>query len=327
MMKILAAVMRVAALGLMSACATPAPDEPALLLIDGSRLPPVNVSMSVPNLSHCTDSGDQTLRLNAQQPVTVLVHGCFSSAGRYRGMAQVLAFHGQQTVCFNYNDRDSLLRSAAQLDAAITGLARGLDKQPITVLGHSQGALIARKAMSIGQADAIEGKDGSLRLVTVSGPFGGIAAARHCGSRLWKTLSLGLVGPICQIVTGDKWSEITYTSPFIVDPPPLDPRVTDFLKIVTDEGGSCRRMSQGACVESDAIFSLAEQRNPAIDNDPRVKIVEVKAGHVEIVGNNRNGPVKLIAVLQEQGVIKPTAPEQKEKFGLLLTRLFGEAAR
>ncbi|HEX8612000.1 MAG TPA: alpha/beta hydrolase [Telluria sp.] len=327
MTRILAALMALAALGLTTGCATPAQDEPALLVIDGSHLPPANVSMTVPGLSHCTDSGDHTLRLNAQQPVTVLVHGCFSSAGRYRGMAQVLAFHGQQTVCFNYNDRDSLRRSAEQLDTALTQLARGLDQQPLTVLGHSQGALISRKAMSVSQPDAVGGKDASLRLVTVSGPFGGIAAARHCGSRLWKTLSLGLVGPICQIVTGDKWSEITYSSPFIVDPPPLDPRVTDFLKIVTDEGGSCRRMSQGACVESDAIFSLAEQRNPAIDNDLRVKIVEVKAGHVEIVGNNRDGPVKLIAVLQEQGVIKPTAPERREKFGLLLTRLFGEAAR
>ena len=100
----------------------------------------------------------------------------------------------------------------------------------------------------------------------------------------------------------------------------------DFLKVVTDEGGSCRRMSNGACVESDAIFSLAEQRNPAVDSDPLVNIVAVKAGHVEIVGNNRIGPAKLIAVLQEHGVIKPTEPDRMEKFGLLLTRLFGDAA-
>lgn len=323
MKRIPAAVMALAALGL-TACATAPPSQPALLAIDGTHLPPANVSLTVPGLSPCTDSGDHTLRLNAQQPVTVLVHGCFSSAGRYRGMAQVLAFHGQQTVCFNYNDRDSLLRSADQLDTALAALAKGLDRQPITVLGHSQGALISRKAMSVGQS---AGEHAPLRLVTVSGPFGGIAAARHCGNPLWKALSLGLVGPICQIVTGDKWSEITSTSPFIVDPPPLAARVTNFLKIETNEDGSCRRMRQGACVESDAVFSLAEQRNPAIDNDPRTKVVEVKAGHVEIVGNNRDGPLKLIAVLQEQGVIRPTAPHQKEKFSLLLTRLFGEAAR
>ncbi len=327
MIKIYAAATAIAALGLLSGCATPPAREPALLTIDATRLPPPNISASIPGLSQCTDSGDHTLALNAQQPVTVLVHGCFSSAGRYRGMAQVLAFHGQQTVCFNYNDRDSLVVSAGQLDAAVSQLATKLENKHITVIGHSQGALIARKAMSVSKSAAIEGADLKLRLVTVSGPFGGIAAARHCGNPLWKTLSLGLVAPICQIVTGDKWSEITYSSPFIREPGALDGRVTDFLKIVTDEGGSCRRVSNGACVESDAIFSLAEQRNQAVDRDPLINIVEVKAGHVEIVGNNRVGPVKLIAVLQEHGVIKPTQPERMEKFGQLLTRLFGDAPR
>ena len=328
MKKIFAAAVAIAAfgsLGLMTGCVTPAPPEPALLTIDGSRLPPANISVSIPGLSQCTDAGDHTLTLNAQQPVIVLVHGCFSSAGRYRGMAQVLAFHGQQTACFNYNDRDSLLVSADQLNSALDQLVKRMENKHITVIGHSQGALITRNAMSISKSDAIEPKEAQLRLVTVSGPFCGIAAARHCGSALWKTLSLGLVAPICQIVTGDKWSEITSTSPFILKPGPLDPRVTDFLKIETNENGSCRRMNNGNCVESDAIFSLAEQRNPAVDRDPLVHIVEVKAGHVEIVGNNRIGPAKLIAILQQHAVIKPTKPEQKEKFGMLLTRLFGNA--
>ncbi len=324
-MRIPAVLMASAALALVTACTTPAPGETALMTIDGSRLPAPDISVAIPGLSHCTDGGDHALKLNTRQPVTVLVHGCFSSAGRYRGMAQVLAFHGQQSVCFNYNDRDSLLVSGGQLNAALDQLARKMENKHITVIGHSQGALIARKAMSVSKSARIESQDVKLRLVTVSGPFGGIAAARHCGNPLWKTLSLGLVAPICQLVTGDKWSEITYTSPFILAPGPLDPRVTGFLKIDTDEAGSCRRVSHGTCVESDAIFSLAEQRNPAVDRDPLVKVVEIKAGHVEIVGNNRIAPVKLIALLQEQGIIEPTRPERQEKFGLLLTRLYGNA--
>ena len=187
-MKIVAAVLAMAALGLVTGCATPVPAEPALLTIDGSRLPPPNLSVTIPGLSQCTDSSDHTLKLNAQQPVTVLVHGCFSSAGRYRGMAQVLAFHGQQTVCFNYKDRDSLLVSAGQLNGALDQLASKLENKHITVIGHSQGALISRKALTVSRPDAVEGKDVQLRLVTVSGPFGGIDAARHCGSPLLRTL-------------------------------------------------------------------------------------------------------------------------------------------
>ncbi|MES2321888.1 MAG: alpha/beta hydrolase [Pseudomonadota bacterium] len=325
-MRILALI-AIAALGLVAGCATPVAPDTALMTIDATRLPPANLSVTIPGLSQCTDSGDRTLHLNAQQPVTVLVHGCFSSAGRFRGMAQVLAFHGQQTVCFNYKDRDSLLVSAAQLTASLAQLASRLENKHITVIGHSQGALVARKALSASTLDAMADQDAQLRLVTVSGPFGGIAAARHCGSSLLRTLSLGLVGQICQVVTGDKWSEISATAPFILKPAPLDRRVKDFLKVETDESGSCRRMSNGSCVESDAIFSLAEQRNPALDRDPLINIVAVKAGHVEIVGNNRVGPAKLIAVLQDHGVIKPTEAERLEKFGLLLTHLYGDTMR
>jgi hypothetical protein len=324
MNRFLSAIFAMVVAGFMTGCATPMPTDPALEVIDSSRLPPANISVNIPGLSPCTDSLDRSVKLNAQQPVTVLVHGCFSSAGRFRGMAQVLAFHGQQTVCFNYNDRDSLVVSAGQLKVALDQLAKVMESKHITVLGHSQGALIARKAMSLSEPVAIQRNEEQLRLVTVSGPFAGIAAARHCGNPVLRVLSLGLVAPICQLVTGDKWSEITATSPFILKPGSLDGRVTNFLKINTDEQGSCRRMGNGSCAESDAIFSLAEQRNPAVDVDPLVNIVEVKAGHVEIVGNNRVGPVKLIAILQENGVIEPTAPERAEKFSLLMTQLYGE---
>lgn len=327
MKRLFTAMIAFAACLLATGCATRAPAEPVLLSIDESRLPAPDISLKIPGLSQCTDNGDPILKLNTQQPVTVLVHGCFSSAGRFRGLAQVLAFQGQQTVCFSYNDRDSLLVSADQLNTALDRLVKRLENKQVTVIGHSQGALISRKALSVSKAAAIEDRQAQLRLVTVSGPFGGIASARHCGSRFWRTVSLGVVGQICQLVTGDKWSEITYSSPFILQPGPLDPRVKDFLKVVTDEDGSCRRMDNGKCVESDAIFSLAEQRNPVVDSDPLVNIVAVKAGHVEIVGNNRVGPVKLIDVLQEHGVIRPTAPERAASFGRLLTRLFGNASR
>jgi hypothetical protein len=38
-------------------------------------------------------------------------------------------------------------------------------------------------------------------------------------------------------------------------------QVSGYLKVDTDEGGSCRRFDNaGACKESDAVFSLGEQR-------------------------------------------------------------------
>ena len=124
------------------------------------------------------------------------------------------------------------------------------------------------------------------------------------------------------MATGPKWTDITYSSHFIREPGALAPRVIDHLKIDTDERDTCRRTEGGRCVEDDDVFSLAEQRNSLVENDSRVKRIEVKAGHVEIVGDKRAAPVKLIAILQQQGVIHPTLPAQLPALSLLLSQIY-----
>jgi hypothetical protein len=319
------AALATATIALLAGCATPQHSDAELQRIDQSQLPEANISLRIPGLGPCTDNPDRSLHLNAQQPVTVLVHGCFGSSGLFRGLAQVLAFHGQQTACFTYNDRDSMLRSSAQLNAALDRLGQQMDDKRVTVIGHSQGALVARKALVADRPDAISNRDLKLRLVTVSGPFAGIASAKQCGNPLTRVLTLGLIGPMCKIVTGDKWSEITYNSPFILQPGALHPQVEGHLKVVTDERGSCRRLKDGACAQSDEIFSLEEQRNALVDGHPLVKVVQVKAGHVEIVGDQRVAPSKLISVLQQNAIIQPTAPHRTQSLQLLLSQLYGLA--
>ena len=325
MSKFFPALMAVAAAALLAGCAAEGRIEPELQTFDQGTLPTPNISLNIPGLGPCTDNPDRTLPLNSQQPVTVLVHGCFSSSGLFRGLAQVLAFHGQQTACFAYNDRDSMMLSSGQLNTALGQLAQKMDAKNVTVIGHSVGALIARKALVADRPDPIRSDDVKLRLVTVSGPFAGIASARQCGDPLTRLLTLGLIGSLCKMVTGDKWSEITYSSDFIRKPGNLIGQVHDYLKVVTNEKGSCRQSQGGACIESDEIFSLEEQRNPLIDRDPLVKIVEVQAGHVEIVGDQHVAPVKLIAILQQNGILNPTEPERTAKLNMLLTSLYGAA--
>ncbi|MEO5660505.1 MAG: alpha/beta hydrolase [Polaromonas sp.] len=325
MTRFVAVAMAVAAMTLLAGCATESMTDSELENFELVELPSANITLNIPGLGPCTDNPDRSLRLNTQQPVNVLVHGCFGSSGNFRGLAQVLAFHGQQTACFTYNDRDSMMLSSAQLNSALDQLAPKMANPRVTVIGHSQGALIARKALVANRPDAISNPALRLRLVTVSGPFAGIASAHQCGDPLTRVLTFGLIGPICKIVTGDKWSEITYNSPFILQPGALHGQVDDYLKVVTDENGSCRRSKDGVCLESDEIFSLQEQRNAAVDSDPLVKIAQVKAGHVEIVGDKRVAPVKLIAILQQNGVIEPTEPERTAKLKRLLSHLYGAA--
>ena len=310
---------------MLQACAFTANVDPALLSIDSAGLPSPDIATVIPGMGPCTDDPDRTLHLSASEPVTVLVHGCFGSTGQFRALAQVMAFHGQQTACFTYDDRAALDIPASDLAASVDKLSRLLktsSADPVTLVGHSQGALIARRALTTRQPHAESSS--TLRLLTISGPFSGIAAANACGSPTVRALTLGLIAPMCRLGTGDKWADITYNSEFIRNPGTLSGRVSRHLKIDTDETGTCRRKVDEACVESDLIFTLDEQRNPAVDRDPAAEVVEVKAGHVEIVGDTRVAPMKLIALLQDKGIIRQTEQHRTGAFRRLLEDVYGD---
>jgi len=148
------------------------------------------------------------------------------------------------------------------------------------VIGHSQGALVSRKALVAARPNPMQDKEAQLRLVTISGPFSGIASAKQCGSPTlyMRVLTLGLVEQLCKIVSGDKWYEITSASDFIRQPGDLRDQVQTYLKINTDER-VCLLSQQGwRCTEKDYTFSLEEQRFAPIDKAPLVQNVEIKAG-------------------------------------------------
>jgi pimeloyl-ACP methyl ester carboxylesterase len=307
----------------LTGCAISPPYVPEPQPLQRGSLPPPNAALNVPHLRPCTDSADHTLHLNTGYPVTVLVHGCNGSAGRFRSLAQLYAFHGQQAVCFSYDDRESLVLSSGRLIAALDELAGSIRDKHVTVIGHSMGGLLARKAMEHDRSGEWQRNQASLTLATVSAPLAGIQVASPCGSSLLHWLSLGTLPGICWIVTGDNWYEITSPSSFIRLPGPLLPSVRRYLKIVTDERDTCRRKNaNGTCIESDYVFSLAEQYHPLIDVYPRLVNIEVAAGHVEIVGSKEVAPRKLLAILQHEGLLAPTPPERLGALEQLLADLY-----
>ncbi len=77
------------------------------------------------------------------------MHGCSGSSGQIRGLAQVLAFYGQQTACFTYDDCARLADSATELRRAIDRLVAQARAPQITIIGHSQGALFAHKSLTL----------------------------------------------------------------------------------------------------------------------------------------------------------------------------------
>ena len=311
-----------AALALSAGC-TAIRYEPDPQPLEPGRLPAPDLAVSIPHLGPCTDSPDRTLRFNSNYPVTVLVHGCNGSAGRFRALAQLYAFHGQQSVCFSYDDRDSLLVSSGQLIGALDALASRLRDHHLTVIGHSMGGLVARKALELERRGEWRNADATIRLATISAPISGIAASSTCGITPLQWLSLGVLPGMCWLITGDNWSEITPYSDFIRRPGPLLPSVQRYLKVVTDERDTCRRRTKdGYCLESDHIFSLAEQYQPVVDRYPQLVNVEVEAGHVEIVGYKDVAPRKLLSILQREDMLATTPPERRSALERLLAILY-----
>lgn len=308
---------------LLSGCVFLRPPDLDPTPLEASQLPAADISVQLPQLGPCTDAPQRAFSLDSSKPVTVLVHGCNGSAGRFRSLAQLYAFHGQQAVCFSYDDRASLVQSSEQLAAAVGALARRMRNRDITVIGHSMGGLVARKAMEGERRVEWEGEGVNVNLVTVSAPVSGIAAAIPCGYRTLHWASLGIVPLTCWAITGANWYEITASSDFIRRPGPLVASVRRYVKVVTDERGACRRRdAAGACVQSDDIFGLAEQYQPIIDGYPRLTNVQVASGHVEIVGYKGVAPRQLVSILQQQGLLAATAVGREAALGRLLAELY-----
>ena len=259
----------------------------------------------IPGLYPCTEGGRGVIDLDPEKPLTLLVHGCSSSGARFKTLANVFEASGQQTLCFNYNDRDYLNTSATQLAEALSFLQGRLAPQQLTILGHSQGGLVARRALQADLPRPVRTRPGfTYRLVTVSTPFAGIASSADCGKTWLHVVSLSTTVVVCLVITGNKWTEIFPGSGFMKNPAPVS--VTRHLQIITDERESCRtRRADGQCEVDDFVFGLAEQRNELIARDPTWDSVTLREGHAAVVGENGVSPRLLIETLQREGILLP----------------------
>ena len=276
---------------------------------------PVRIATSAPidieGIGACGERSGREVALDPKRPLAVLVHGCMASERDFATLAKIFAVHDQQTVCYRYDDRASIRKSAEGLRAALTKLVGSLEPTNVLVLGHSQGGLVARLALTARADRPLAYAD--YRLVTVSSPFGGIRAARDCGSLPLHLASFGMTLAVCRAVSGAKWNEIHARASAVKSPALLAPAVHEHLTIVTDERDTCRKYSPDGrqCLEDDYVFSVAEQRNERIERDQRVVQNAVSAGHSEIVGARGATPRKLLEALQKRGILRSTRADEQ----------------
>jgi pimeloyl-ACP methyl ester carboxylesterase len=275
-------------------------------------------------LGPCSPSG-HTKPVDPRGALAVLVHGCNASQGRFTALADLFELHGQQTLCFRYDDRRRVGDVARELRGALAELAGQREIADLTVLGHSQGGLVARAALARSQPEPLASRAGPLNisLVTVSAPFHGIEAAADCGARWLHALSLGATLAICRAIAGPKWRDIHPHAELVQHPGQLSGQVGSHIEIRTDERNTCRTVAaDGKCVEADYVFSLQEQKNLVVDDDLRVTPDLVAAGHAEIVGREDAPPRKLLSVLQRHGVLGATPADKQAALQALFERLF-----
>lgn len=247
------------------------------------------------------------LALDPGRPLVLFVPGRGDPGDRYAELAWRFARQGAQVTCFEYDDRESLDVSSAGLIQALEQLEARLPPGRITLIGHSQGGLVARRALIAERPDRLRTAPGfSYTLVAVAAPFAGVRSAADCGRTWLHVLTLGASALVCSMIAGDAWRELPPGSPFMRAPGTLLPEVSEAIGVVTQERGACRRRTvAGDCDESDKVFSAGEQRNRLVEADPRWTRVEVAAGHEEIVGYVGSPPLKLLSVLEARGVLQP----------------------
>lgn len=283
------------------------------------------ITLNIDGLKKCANSKDNSIQISPDMPVTILVHGCFSSAGKFRALADVYNLNEQQAVCFEYNDRDDLEVVSGNLAQAINELAVSIPDQTINIIGHSQGGLISRRSLIANRNDNIRVEAHDIHLTTISSPFNGITASSHCGIEPLRIFSFGMVDLICYAVTGNKYRQITPSSYFVNHPGDLVPSVTEHLLIKTDEEKSCRTFDNtGHCIEDDFVFSLDEQSNPMTDKPTNVKALTVKAGHVEIVGNETYAPTKLLKILYDNHLLHLNNENVEYEISHIINRVYLE---
>jgi len=70
-----------------------------------------------------------------------------------------------------------------------------------------------------------------------------------------------------------------------------------------------------------------DQGNSQIDEETRAKVLDLKVGHVAVVGDQNVIPDQLIALLQREAILLPTENRRKGELAVLLARLYLAPAR
>ena len=193
---------------------------------------------------------------------------------------------------FRYDYRERMDRSADTLVRALRALRAEYSLQRLMVVGHSQGGLVARKAMTVGRELTLAG-DVPIDLWTIASQFAGYGSA----NMTYLLPKANIFGVKASHRDLRSWSR------FIRHPGALGANVRH-VKVETRERGK-QRLENGRLVDD---CSAPRQERTEIDTDPRLAHwVALDLGHVGVLRDDAGRvPDALRAVLDER-LRDPTA--------------------
>ncbi len=253
----------------------------------------------------CLEEGTSTLELvdgedAGDRPLAVVAHGIHPTAGDLDPLVDDLELRGFAVAEFTYDDTQPLEHSARQLGGALGAMLDRSPRDEVTVVAHSMGGLVARRALTGGHASNLAERPTAFVLVTVASPLGGFAVAN---------------GALTDPLGPDSHDDLGTRAAFVRAPGRLADNVRH-IKLETDERRTWRRV--GDSLTADDVVSLRQQRNPVVDADAAERRV-LRAGHVGVLNDAGRISAELRLALDDLLGSRLDQP--------MATRRTGEAAR
>lgn len=221
---------------------------------------------------------------DATRPVVVIVHGWDPEPGQFDPLGRELAARGYSVVRWRWDWRGNMEAAADALVRGVRALVAEHRLPDLRVFAHSQGGLLARRAMTRGRAETLADTV-PIRLVTLASPFGGFWSANGTYTMPWNIF--GIAASHRQLRS---WSR------FIRRPGALGANV-EHVKVDTDEPGRTR-IKDGRVVK-DASLKPRNERQRAVDA-AAARRYALALGHSGPLSDDGRLRPELVAILDRE---------------------------
>lgn len=218
---------------------------------------------------------------DATRPVVVLVHGWDPEPGQMDPLGVELGRRGYSVVRWHWDWLANMEKSAEAFARGMQQLIAEQRLPELRIFTHSQGSLIARRALTTERAVTLAGSV-PIRLISLAAPFGGFLSANGTYTMPWNIFGIK-----------ESHRQLRSWSRFIRRPGTLGSNASH-VKIDTNEPGKTR-INNGV-VEDDSRLKPRNERQKVVDAAV-LRRYELQLGHAGPLRDDGRLRPELVAIL------------------------------